>query len=1129
MGNLVVLILLTMFMFALLGKELFGGSFTVATGYSEVYQACPQGVCADGLLEKPRYHYDTWYSAMVTIFILLTGKWVDAMMPVAAVFGIGASSFFISVVVLGKYLLMNLLIAVILTEFADTMADDAASSSPNAPPSPSLTALNPTVSPPDPANASANASANPSANASANASANTSANASTNASANASAQPTPPVSPTRRQCLQARSRRWSSGRLVASEGDSGRMSEDSSVCGSALPLGGRPSSSSLQAPCLPCGERAGWEVEEDERPWPYSHTLMCFGPHNPVRRLCRFLITQPEFDRVVIIAILLSSFCLALDSPRNDPHAPLSLYLRTLDLAFTAFFFSEMLLKVIAAGFLFGEGAYLRSAWNVVDFVIVMVTLLILLADTVPQLRPLRVLRVARVLRPLRLISRSAGMKLIITSLFKAMPAVSNVFGVVLALQLVFAILGMQLFMGTLASCSDPTILTRSDCLLEGGGGGGGGGGYLAMGGNTSGVASEFSAQAAASSSASPHQWSDSQMGSFDDFGAAMRLLYVMSSGDEWEEAMFAMMGAVGKGHAPMRNDWSVNALFPIAWMFVGYIFAINLFVGVVVDSFSRQQHADDLSATMTPEQQQWASTIYAMARSLPKKVLRPPADSPLRQAAHRLVNARGFDALITCVIASNVGVMACNFWGIEEQPTRLLAYSRAMDAFSYIYYLECLLKVSGLGVDGYFRDGWCRFDFFLVCAALVDQFATELLAAVLPMPPMLLRMLRVFRILRILRLLKGARQLRELILTMILSFPSLLNVGSLLAIVIFIYAVLGVHLFTFLHAGGEFGGITSERNFRTFGSSFLVLFQVLTGDGWSNVMADAILDEASGLCSVAAGDCGSPMAVPYFISFQILGSSVFLNLVVAVILENFTTLHHINPDLVSAADLELFNDVWADFDPDATNFIKLDELTSLLVRVPRPLGVRGSSAARAARLCLCLRLPQHKGMVKYHEVLKELTENNYFREHAYAVDEEAFRHVADASKLLDGVSVEPPVAAVLANGALGPSDWDVARWYAHKVFQKPEVVVRVRSMAMRARVRLAVQQRDRAAAAEARHAAASIEHRYESGTLALPPAHAIPPPQGRASSNHMDGVAPGDVTAQCHETNGPGSRRHLF
>ena len=102
-----------------------------------------------------------------------------------------------------------------------------------------------------------------------------------------------------------------------------------------------------------------------------------------------------------------------------------------------------------------------------VDFVIVCISLLVLLADSIPQLRPLRVLRVMRVLRPLRLISRNAGMKLIITSLFKALPAVANVFGVVLALQTVFAILGMQVRAPLLPTCRclPPASSLRRPCV----------------------------------------------------------------------------------------------------------------------------------------------------------------------------------------------------------------------------------------------------------------------------------------------------------------------------------------------------------------------------------------------------------------------------------------------------------------------------------------------------------------------------------------------------------------------------------------------------------------------------------------------------------------------------------------
>ena len=134
-------------------------------------------------------------------------------------------------------------------------------------------------------------------------------------------------------------------------------------------------------------------------------------------------------------------------------------------------------------------------------------------------------------------------------------------------------------------------------------------------------------------------------------------------------------------------------------------------------------------------------------------------------------IGARAFeDNLLTSVIIANVGAMACDYWGIEDNPGHITLYNNCMTAFSYIYYIEFVFKFSGLGPKQYFSDAWCQFDFFLVTTSLLDQFAAELLAQVLPLPPMLLRVLRVFRVLRILRLLKGAKGVRDLIMTMVLA-----------------------------------------------------------------------------------------------------------------------------------------------------------------------------------------------------------------------------------------------------------------------------------------------------------------------------------------------------------------------
>ena len=145
-------------------------------------------------------------------------------------------------------------------------------------------------------------------------------------------------------------------------------------------------------------------------------------------------------------------------------------------------------------------------------------------------------------------------------------------------------------------------------------------------------------------------------------------------------------------------------------------------------------------------------------------------------------------------VVLLNVIGMALDFHGIEEHPGYAAWYGRGMAAFTYFYYGECALKLFGMG-GAYFCDGWCRLDFFLVCTSLLDQLASELLEQILPLPPAVLRVLRVLRILRILRLLKNVRGLRDLVSTLVAASPAMANISLLLALVVFIYAVLGLNM----------------------------------------------------------------------------------------------------------------------------------------------------------------------------------------------------------------------------------------------------------------------------------------------------------------------------------------------
>ena len=206
---------------------------------------------------------------------------------------------------------------------------------------------------------------------------------------------------------------------------------------------------------------------------------------------------------------------------------------------------------------------------------------------------------------------------------------------------------------------------------------------------------------------------------------------------------------------------------------------------------------------------------------------------------------------------------------------------------------------------------------------------------------------------------------------------PNPNQVCSLLALLMFMFSVLGVQLFTYVKWQSN---VTETSNFVTFGNAFLLLFQCLTGDGWAGMMDDCMITPERGCDPNATpSDCGGVHAVAFFVSFQILGSFVFLNLVVAVILENFSSLGNLNPDLVSAADIEIFKEVWADFDPDADQKVPASVLPDLVLRIPPPMGVAGQDKRKALRFCLTLDLKQEpNGDLGFQDVMDALVNNNF-------------------------------------------------------------------------------------------------------------------------------------------------------
>ena len=150
------------------------------------------------------------------------------------------------------------------------------------------------------------------------------------------------------------------------------------------------------------------------------------------------IITHSLFDNIILLIIVLNSVFLAFDDPTTESQTVIQDYVEDFFLwSYTV----EAVLKIFGMGFIFCKGAYLRDGWNVLDFTIVVSSLLPLVANN--STVNLSSLRSFRILRPLRAISTIRSLKVLLLTLFSALPDLLNTLIILVFFFLIFAIAGL--------------------------------------------------------------------------------------------------------------------------------------------------------------------------------------------------------------------------------------------------------------------------------------------------------------------------------------------------------------------------------------------------------------------------------------------------------------------------------------------------------------------------------------------------------------------------------------------------------------------------------------------------------------------------------------------------------------
>jgi len=732
-------------------------------------------------------------------------------------------------------------------------------------------------------------------------------------------------------------------------------------------------------------ERTEGVKEEPER-----DLACCFHePKAPVRAAAMTFVKTKTFDNFIMLCIMLNSVCLAWERPNIKDGSAERLFLLYAGHIFNAIFSIEFIVKLVALGVFYGPNAYFKDSWNRLDGFIVIVSWVDLIMSLAgveggDALRLLKIFRMLRALRPLRAVNKLPELKKVVNTLVASIEPIGTTLIIVGVFFFIFSILGVQLMAGKLYYCSATDALsdediganvqTKDDCLRLGGE-------WVNQKYNFDHM---FEALMTLYVLSSIDGWVDIMYSGVDAVGVDKQpqpnynepmilyfVIFLLVGGffilnmfvgvivenfqraqsmadaakekqlkeqEEAEEAARAASKEELEAIEALRVLNEVKAKMAAAKQSGDEAtlrkLEMNLHEAQV--NYDREKaEADEALEVAAKEQAEAEEAAQELAYweakegSLAERLCKFEEDNffeelgPCRRAIYDLVTSDRFEGIIAVFIMANVLTMASEHYSMSYEFKQFLEWTNYI--FTFVFLVETVLKMIALNPIRFHlgtQRAWNNFDYFIVVISILGIYFDHA-GTTLPVNPTLLRILRILRVARILKLLKSAKDLMVLLATVTNSLRQVGNLALLLFLLFFIFAALGIELFGRMGCtdSNPCDGFSQFANFEDFGMAMLTLFRLTTGDNWNGMMKDGLrtapesrgnpecsfeldcTDNCCGGCddSVTCKEncCASQFLTPmYFCSFVLLAQFVMLNLVVAVLMQELANEEGVNDEV---------------------------------------------------------------------------------------------------------------------------------------------------------------------------------------------------------------------------------------
>ncbi|CAH0384534.1 unnamed protein product [Bemisia tabaci] len=661
------------------------------------------------------------------------------------------------------------------------------------------------------------------------------------------------------------------------------------------------------------------------------------------KSLHNFLSLVSYLDWVMICVTTLSCISMMFETPfYRVMETPA---LQVAEYVFVIFMSLELALKILADGVFFTPKAYMKDVASILDLFIYVTSLVFLswLPRNVPPGSGRQLLMILRCVRPLRIFTLVPHMRKVVDELCRGFKEIALVSILLIVLMFVFASYGVQLYGGRLARCNDPEVLFREDCI-----------GVFIRRVSVTKMKLVPGENETYPSMLVPRVWANPRRFNFDNIGYAMLALFEVLSFKGWLDVRDILIRALGP----------VHAVYIHVYIFLGCMIGLTLFVGVVIANYSENKG----TALLTVDQRRWCDLKKRLKIAQPLHLPPRPDGKKLRAFIYDITQNITFKRFIAVMVILNSSLL-CVSWRESEPHTDPLALIST--GLTLVFVVEVVMKNIAFTPRGYWQSRRNRYELFVTVFGVVWICLNCTLRNELSYSVGF-----VVVILRFFTITGKHATLKMLMLTVGVSVCKSFFIIFGMFLLVFFYALAGTILFGTVKYGE---GIGRLANFGSPATGVAMLFRIVTGEDWNKIMHDCMIQPP--YCTPANNywqtDCGSFIAsLLYFCSFYVIITYIVLNLLVAIIMENFSLFYSNEEDaLLSYADIRNFQNTWNIVDVHQRGVIPVRRVKFILRLLKGRLEV-DPQKDRLLFKHMCYELERlHNGEdVTFHDVLNMLS-----------------------------------------------------------------------------------------------------------------------------------------------------------